>query len=285
MIAGTLAQLDEPADDILESALTTGTPGKLPALYVEESQTLLEGEQVIQGGSAAGRVKDTRSEIAIPTDQDGNPTTIDVDREDTKRQMATDWVADVRKTGIIAAESTGDEEPYPFPFDLVAAQTNRSVQLLQFDIAEMYSAWKRDDALLEVWMRGAEFGDGTTIEYHQEAGNDTPNVGLGFSATHGGVVLSGVIYKSGYLALHNSGSPVQFIQFVEERILPYALSADDEESDQSTLDDVGPSECDECGRETDSIEEHGDEELCVVCHNKRVEETEEYAEAAAGGDD
>lgn len=285
MIAGTLAQLDEPADDILESALSKGTPGKLPALHVEDSQTLLEGEQIIQSGSAAGRVKDTRAEIGISTDQDGNPSRIEVDREKTKRQMATDWVADVRETGIIAAESTGEQEPYPFPFDLVAAQTNRSVTLLQFDIAEMYSDWVQDETLLDVWMRGAEFNDGTTIEYHQDASNDTPNVGLGFSATHGGTVMSGVVYKSGYLALHNSESEVQFIQFVEDRILPYAYTADDEEDAQSTLDDVGPSECDKCGRETDSIEQHGDEKLCVVCDDKRKEETEEYAEAAAGGDD
>jgi hypothetical protein len=107
-----------------------------------------------------------------------------------------------------------------------------------------------------------------------DAADDQPaTIGLGFTRPWGGSVFEGVVYESGYLALYDCSRPTEFVQFVEDEILPYCSTP--ESAEQVLLGDHGedgeedgPDTCEECGRESDTMEDG----LCIVCRDKREEE-------------
>jgi hypothetical protein len=286
MIAGTLVQLEDPADERLNS--TFGDGDRLPALEVSSTQSSFD-DRPIQRGTAAGTVQESFQEVFVSEDNDGDCRVV-TEPEERHTTVATDWVADVTGTGLIAIESIQGPGEFDFPLDLFAARTDRRPQRLEVDVEKLHMAWDDDGVLGDVWMRGADAGDGASIDYHQRANAEEPaTIGFGFERPWNGTIMEGVVYESGYVAAYNESRPTQFIRFVEEEMLPYAEVPDESSAAQTTLGDDSDPECEECGRETDSVDDTG---LCVVCRDKQEEDAEgeefgnlDTVHVADGGDE
>lgn len=230
MIAGTLAVLDEPAEPLESWFRNRG----LPALVVEDSQDALDAddtdsERPIQRGKAAARAEENRRVVDVGVNTDGEPIALDERYEPHPVDVATEWVADVTRSGIIAAESVHDDGPLPFPFDLFYSLTGQRPRQQWIDVRELKWAWDREDVLVDVWMAGEEDfeSDGAAISYHDAAEADTEtSLGLGFAREWGGRVYRGVVYPSGYLAIHSSVTPAAYVEFAEETVLPFAETKD-----------------------------------------------------------
>lgn len=264
MQAGTLALLDEPAEDTVESFTSRPT-----ALDVRGTQEYLDGARV-QHGLATSDVEQTTREITVAGG--GN---IEVNSVPARTTVATEWVADVTDAGFVAAASTAGSDP-TFPFNIFRAQTRRELTPARLDVGAFVDS--RDDITL--WMSGSKVETGETqpndasMEYGREANQAGGNVGVGFETGWEGTTARGVLYASGYVAAYNSSwGPMQFAQFVRDVVLPVAEVPEDDESEQATLGDSET--CAGCDRET----ELNDDDLCIVCQDRQDEE------AAAGGDD
>ena len=262
MITGTIA-LVEPQDEPLESWYHDDET-HLPALQVEDTQTSFD-DRPVQTGIAAGYDDTTRQSVSISIDPDGNPSGITVNREDDRKRIATEWVADVTGSGLVAIESVAGDGEFDFPLDLFYTRLGLQPERQFIDVEELYVAWDREDVLGDIWLAAGEDMQGTSIDYHGNADGETlPSIGLGFERPWGGTVMEGVVYASGYVAVYNTTHASQFVRFVEEELLPYRYT---EESAQQRL--LGDSEdeedeaCERCGRESDSIEDG----LCIVCRD------------------
>ncbi|QLH81011.1 hypothetical protein [Halosimplex pelagicum] len=277
MIAGTLARLDEPADEPLDS---TFGDGGFPALEVSTTQDSFD-DRPVQAGTVAGHVREPTRDVFISEDQSGDKRIV-TERDERRETIATDWVADVTGTGLVVAESVQGSSPFAFPLDLFAARTDRQPERLVVDVEALHMAWNDAGTLGNVWMRGADGGDGASIDYHQQASADEPaTIGFGFSRPWNGTVMQGVVYESGYVAVYNEDRPTAFVRFLEEELLDYAAPEDDD-GQQATLGEAADEpECDRCGRETDSVDDTG---YCVVCRDKRDEDGEDDGEAYANLD-
>lgn len=238
MIAGSLAVLERPADGPLEGYLHDRG---YPALAVTRTQEGLDGTP-IQDARAAARIDDTRRDVHTGRDLD-NDVFVDVDPVKTTTEVATNIVCDVTESGVVLAESVYGDEP-AFPYDVVWNVTSRKPVPQQIAVADMHRAWSRDDVLGDVWMTGADGGDGARIAYHDRAnGRDTPTIGLGFERPWDGAAIRGVCYQSGYVALYSANSSSEGVRFVAEELLPYCSEKDDGDDPQASVsdfaDDVG----------------------------------------------
>jgi len=272
MIAGTLALLEEPVDEPLD---TWFRDRDLPAIHVERTQTSFD-DRPVQQGTAATRVETTRRDAAVAVNAEGEAIALDVTDEPAMQDVSSEWVADITGSGLVAAESLTGTDEYAFPFDIIAARTERSLQRVYINVAKLHSAWSEEDALGDVWMTGTDDEDSASIQYHDAADVETkPTIGLGFVRPWNGTVERGVVYESGYVAIYSSNTASSFVRFVEEELLPYRYEQEDD-AEQTTLTDDGDETptCDECGRESNSVGEilPG---LCIVCGDKKAEEIKE----------
>lgn len=223
MFAGSIARLDRPTDEPLS---TTFRDGQLPGLDVRNTQTRMDAPAV-QTGKAANTIQVDQQQIVVSTDNDGDTRLSDY-REPTPVRVVTNWVADPQESGLIAAESTGGDGPFDFPFDIFAAVTDRTPERLKVNIEQMYDDWQADGSINDVWMNGTDDGERSAIGYHERAdASQRPNIGIGFVRAHGNTVQRGVVYESGYVALYNCNSAAAFVSFVAECILPFCYRADD----------------------------------------------------------
>lgn len=254
MIAGTIALLDEPADDDLES-----DSSGFVTLDVHDAQEYLDGATV-QNGRACSLVEGTKEEIHVTE----HGTTIEVETVGTRERVWTDWVADVSDAGFVAAERTAGSDP-AFPFDLFEAATRTDVSVARIDPAAFVR--QREDCSL--WFSGSKTETGENqpndakMAYGQDASQAGGNVGVGFKTGWNGTTVRGTLYASGYVAVYrDTWGPVQFAAFVRDAILPVAsVPEDDEEGEQSTLG----AECDRCGREPVGPENGLTDGLCITC--------------------
>lgn len=232
MIAGTLARLQEPAAEALTD---TYNGSDLPALDVRTTQRTLD-DRPIQQGYAGTRLEVDQQVVDVAVGRDGTPGALDVHTEPEMTDIATEWVADVTGTGVIAAESVAGPDRWAFPFDLFATITDRTPDRLGVDIEAMHEAWVmgEEDGLADAWMVGQDDGESTEMQYHDAAEVTTqPTFGLGFVKPWNNTVSRGVAYESGYVAVYNATSAEAFIRFVGDAILPYTYPR--EESEQTTL--------------------------------------------------
>lgn len=246
MIAGSLAVLAETVADPLESYYRHSANR---ALDVEATQQSFDGTNV-QSGLAVDSIDATETRVDFIADGD-EYVGVDVEREDTAETVATEWVADVQNTGVVAAESTADTGGLqPFPFELIGSQAGAEVTPVRLDVQSLYAEWVDTDRLEEIWLKGVEEEPeddddpgGVSFDYHAraETGGDHADVGVGFRLRWGGMVARGVAYSSGYVAVYNASTAGEFVEFAAEEILPHALEVEADEADdaQSTLDDVG----------------------------------------------
>jgi len=151
VIAGTLAQFDDPAPEPIEPFLG---PGEYPAVTVETTQETVDAATP-QTGQVAGRVKESRTDVFTGEDDRGEPF-IEVDREDTVTPIATDWYADVTGAGIVLAESIAENVELPFPFDVFGGVTEQPIERQQIDVAALYKSWQAGGGLNDVWMAGTD---------------------------------------------------------------------------------------------------------------------------------
>jgi hypothetical protein len=228
MQAGQIARLNRPAPERLTD--TTEESHSLPALAVNSSQTDLEHDGVVQDCTAAARVAVEREQALV---YDGGITT---DRVEGREEVVSDVVADVTGTGLVVAERVAGSGRYPFPYDMIAAQTGRDLSQYELDIREFVEQFD-DDQLRDTWMTGVDNGDGVSIDYNQNANRDDApraSVGLGFSLVWNDVHAEGVVYKSGYVAIYSSWTAEVFLEFVDDAIMPVAHVAEDDGA-QATL--------------------------------------------------
>lgn len=236
MHAGTLALLDDPADEPLESwAKHDDFP---PVLVVDQTQDSLSGDSVAQTGTVAARVSSTGKDIDVGRDSQG--PFIDVQHTDTVETLVTDWVADVTGEGIVVAGSVAaDDEQFPFPFDVFTARTDSRCRRQAIDIETLGRTWANDGVLSDVWMAGDKVGDAVNIRYHNTRESDAQNVsiGLGFERTYEGSVARGIVYAGGYVAIWRDWTAAKFCQFVADELLPFAERFD-YEAEQADLSEV-----------------------------------------------
>ncbi len=235
MIAGTLALLEEPARDELESFASGG----FATLDVHETQEYLDGAS-IQEGLACNTVESTEEEIHV------TGTAIDVEEISSRSRVYTDWVADVTDAGFVVAERTSGNEP-TFPFDLFEARTDRDVDQAVIHPGRFVRAQEREEQLADIWYAGDKEPNGSDLEpddvemgYGADASTATArdaSIGVGFKTRWNGTVVKGICYRSGYVAIFNeSWGPVQFGRYLREQILPHAEVPDpDDETEQDTL--------------------------------------------------
>ncbi|PSP80151.1 hypothetical protein BRC81_02880 [Halobacteriales archaeon QS_1_68_20] len=237
MIAGTLALLESPAEDPLETWSNDGSP---PALDVRDTQQNLDGGSVVQHGVAAGRVTRTRVDVDVAPNG-----TILTTSDEVPQEVTSEWVADVTGSGLVVAESVYGSGEFAFPFDVIASQTNERPEQLAIDVESLGRSWEADeeDGLLDTWMVGRDDGEGARISYHQDAHPTDAReatIGLGFERDWRGTVARGVVYRSGYVAIWRDWTHAVFCRFVEQELLPFAfVPEDDEEAEQTTLDESG----------------------------------------------
>lgn len=240
MYAGTLAQLERPADDPVQSWCR---PDDSRALDVRTTQHGLGDDRPVQHGYAAAEVETTETDVAV-LGSDANPT-VDVERRDTRERVATEWTADLTGTGVVAAESVHPAEPLPFPFGMFSARTGSDVVPLVVDVAELKDAWESDDRIRSLWLKGekpAPDSDAAALAYNASADVDgQANIGVGFNLRWSGSVARGVVYESGYLALYSAETETAFMSFIRDEILEHSTAvdpSDDGDDDQTTLSDV-----------------------------------------------
>jgi len=235
MYAGTLTLLRKPADEALESTFNNG---RLPALEVSGTQQTF-ANRPIQHGTAADYITSEQKVPEVATMANSDERRIVMEQREGSQPVATDWVADVTGTGLIAIESIAGEGMLDFPLGLFYNQTGQQPLRQYVNVNQLFRTWDRDDVLGDVWMTSAEFGDGATIAYHDDADGTEPTNGLGFKRPWNGSAVRGVVYESGYLALYDCGAPADFAHFVEDELLEYMTDGDEEDGVQATLVDSG----------------------------------------------
>jgi hypothetical protein len=227
MLAGQLATINEPTEKRLED--TTESDPTMPALAVNSTQTDLERDGAIQHCTAAGRVEEEIQEALV---YEGG---ISTDTVPQRTDVVSDLVADVTGTGIVVAERTAGDGLYPFPYDLVAAQTGAGVTQYEINTAAFARQFS-DDELRDTWMVGVDDGEGVSMDYNTRANrDDAPDatVGLGFVLSWQNAVAEGVVYESGYVAIYSAWTAPVFVEFLDDVVLPVAEPV--EEAQQATL--------------------------------------------------
>jgi len=240
MIAGTIAVLETTKDEPLSDSFAEG--GQLPGLSVESTQTSFD-DRPVQEGTVAGEVATTREDITVGQNSDGEAVAIDVDRVETRKMKATNFVADVTGSGLIVPESVAGDGDFDFPLGTFWSVCGSAPVRQQFNIGQLHRDWQDKDVLGDVWMVGQNPGDGASMNYHKSADeNATATFGLGFRRTWDNSVMEGVVYASGYVAIYNTSHISRFIRFVETEILPHSQGSDEEPdpvdvNDEETEDD------------------------------------------------
>jgi len=269
MIAGTLAVLEDTADEPLESWFRGKS--SLPALEVKKTQSSFD-DRPIQSGVAADAVTRETKVPEVTVTIDGEPSGITEEPREQGERISTDWVADVTGTGLIAIESVDGDGMLDFPLDLFYNLAGSKPVRQRVDIEALHIAWSDEDSLGDVWLNAADGGDGARIDYHQQADPEQKaTIGLGFERPWNGTVMRGVVYESGYCAVYNCSRPTEFVRFVEEELLPFC-DDDDGDAAQQLLGQSGDQsddsddseECDRCGRDAD-LSDYDGGRYCAVC--------------------
>ncbi len=241
MIAGQLALLSEPAEEPLESTHDQTSR----ALEVEETQTYLDDELVIQSGTVAGEVVKQDERVLI----DG--TTIETEIRNVRRKVASKFVADVDGEGWILAERTHtsdlEHEPdWPFnEFQQLAKAEIAPVRLKPWEFVRRQRDEGRDWTV-EMATRERNLDD-VSIDWGTAQKYDAVNADVGVAlTTHWrDMFVRLVIYASGYLAIWEPDEmkPELLGRFLDEEIVPIATFADGveieetEEAEQVTIED------------------------------------------------
>ncbi|AXR80986.1 hypothetical protein [Natrarchaeobaculum sulfurireducens] len=244
MIAGQLGFLSEPAAEPLENYHDqTGR-----AVHIENTNTYLDDELVIQSGMVAGDVPKQDERVLL----DGHE--IETETRKVSRRVASEFVADVDGEGWILAERTHssdlDHEPdWPFnEFSKVAGPEIAPVRLKPWEFVRNQ---RDEDRTFTVEMATHESNlDDVSIEWGHGALKSkavNADVGVALTTFWNDVHVRLVIYASGYLAIWEPSEmkPELLGRFIHDEIVPIATFEDDAEPqeeqgvEQSTLGDSG----------------------------------------------
>jgi len=229
MIAGTLALLEEPADDPLDNHYDSG--GR--AVDVEASHTYLDGYRV-QTGTIAGDVTTERERVSL------SGSSIEVERRPTSKKAASEFVADVTDQGWVLAErtwSTEEEHRPDWPFSDLQILTGQTIVPMALDPGEFVENQLDADRSPSVEMRTIEGADGTEISWTNTTGSQgtLANVGVALRTQWQGMYLRLVVYESGYVAIWEPEdmAPEALGRFVHEEIVPVAEPLEDQDEDET----------------------------------------------------
>ncbi|AXR78968.1 hypothetical protein [Natrarchaeobaculum sulfurireducens] len=244
MIAGQLGFLSEPASEPLENYHDqTGR-----AVHVEETQTYLDDELIIQSGMVAGDVPKQTERVLL----DGHE--IDTETRTVSRRVASKFVADVSGEGWVLAERThsSDLEHEPdWPFNEFSKVTGPEISPVRLKPWEFVRTQRDEGRTFTVEMSTNESNlDDVSIEWGHGALKATAvnaDVGVALTTFWNDVHIRLVIYASGYLAIWEPAEmkPELLGRFINEEIVPIATfdpAAEPEEKqgvEQSTLGDSG----------------------------------------------
>jgi hypothetical protein len=234
VIAGTIGLLADAADEPLEPHASGG----FDTLDVRETQTYLDGSTV-QHGRACATVETEQETIYV----DGS--TIETERVPGEHRIYTEWVADVTDAGFVCAERTHPGDP-PWPFGMFRALSGQRVVPAVLYPGAFLARQRDADRSYDIWMAGRreetddEEVNNVDISYGAEALSKDAiqaEIGVGFKTDWRSTVVSGVLYASGYVAIHTPQrwGAAQFSRFVVDEILPVAEpDTDDEEQFRQT---------------------------------------------------
>lgn len=225
MIGGTVVMLDQALNEPIESTYQ-GTD--LPAINVMETQSSFD-DRPIQKGEAADRTETNERQVDVVVNAAGEPKALDTRIEPVMSHQYTEWVADFTCSGLLVIESIAGDGDLDFPLDLFWNVTGQRINRVWINIEELHRGWSSDGNLGNVWMRGADAGDGATIEYHEACNvDDSATIGLGFNRAWRGTVMHGVVYDSGYVALYNCNVASRAVRFIEDELLPFTDVIEDD---------------------------------------------------------
>jgi len=242
----------------------------LPAATASRTQ-YLDG-CVIHDGTLAGRIDE---DVRVPVVADDRIVT---ETEEQPRRIQTDYYVDLN--GGWAGVDSGDGKRLLSDYLVTrAGVVPEDVELDLEGFAERLGDNVETNGI--VYSQSVEDGHGRdaagSLWKRDASPHKIPAEGvsvLSVRYTWDGTLVDAMLAASGYVAVYNDGwSAETFARWVATEVEPY-LDADLGTDDQQTL---GTPTCDDCGRETETLEPHGDEDLCVVCHDGRVEETEAEA--------
>ncbi|WP_135535350.1 hypothetical protein [Halostella pelagica] len=243
-----------------------------PFAIEPEEITYLDGGASITTGRACDSVDTETEEIYIADEA------IITERTEGREHVLTEFTADI-DAGFVTIDR-GDGE---FLWERLELQFGVDIERAVLDL----DSWARDlDAQgADVWQvgwdrdMGPDDGDQETgVAYHRDARLDGHLADggitqLGFRYDWDGTIMRGAAAASGYVAVFRSLSDAAWGRWLREEILPHAGIPDPEdESEQQELPDGEPDdarECEQCGRESDSV---GDDGYCIVCRDKLQEE-------------
>jgi hypothetical protein len=288
VIAGTLAKLRDPVDELLGSATADGG---LPALEVEESQETLDG-RIVQSGVAADTVLEPCEDVSV-TDRDGD-VSINTEHDEHRVETTSEWIADVQNSGLLCAASARGDGDFAFPFGLLGARTSGRPERLEVDVRALKDRWEAEDAIRETTMVGDGGEDATSLKYGPAAhSGDRASLGLGFEVETDFDIIEGVVWRSGYVACYDVDLTERFVGFVLEEIWPhcYVPEDDDVDSEQQTLGEATEPEedlreCIRCGatEENVTIVELLDEDVCLTCNDAWQEDRWSLEEVKDGAE-
>jgi hypothetical protein len=234
MIAGTLALLEEPADEPLEDYHDSGRR----AVDVDASHTYLDSYRV-QTGRIAGRVSTETERVIV----DGSH--VEIERRDTEETVATPFVADVTDDGWILAErthSTDEEHRPPWPFSQFQVVTGANVTPMGLDVPAFVERQEREgrNVSIEMTSHEREHSGDTRINWERrnlEQGKRA-NVGAALTVEWRGEFVRLVVYESGYTAIWEpeNAAPSLVARFVHDELIPVAVPLDEDEGDEETTE-------------------------------------------------
>ena len=237
MIAGTLAFLDEPVDEPIQSRYDRGVRG----IDVDVSISYLDGRSV-QTGVVAGRVTEQQEDILIGDDS------IDINTKKSETMAAAEWVADVQDDGWILADrthTTDDEHLPDWPFSQFQQALGVEMRPMGIDVQEFVKNQReagRDFSAEMATQKGSE-SENVEINWgHKKVSNDDAlqsNVGCALTVNWEGTFQRLVVYESGYAAIWSAEDiSAKVARFVTEEIVPVAIPMHEVEQDSDDEDAV-----------------------------------------------
>lgn len=238
--------------------------GGLPAATASRTE-YLDG-RVIHDGTLAGRI-DEDVRVPVVTDE-----AIVTETETRPRAVKTEYVADL-DGGWAGVDSSDGERLLA---DYLSARAGVIPEAVELDL-EGFAESLPDDVETNgiVYSQSIDEGHGRdaagSLWKRDAKPHKIPTEGvsaLAVTYTWDGMLVEAMLAASGYVAVYRHWGAETFARWVAAEIEPF-LDVETETPSQQTLD---TETCDDCGRESENLEPHGDEMLCPVCLNGRIEE-------------
>lgn len=236
------------------------------AIDVCETMTYLDGDAIQHG--YAGTYQTSEQDVpAISGD------TVEFETRDVREPVATEFFADL-ETGYVCVDSSAGA--FMFGADgLVRRAAHVDVVRAHLNVPAFAKALTETYDNPTWWQVGwKEEEDGDTLDAgvsyhrgtreHDPTSNNTSQLGFAFRRSNGEYVR-GTCAQSGYVEVYEPAWGADAMaRWLRDDVLPHCSLPADDSGEQTSFTPT----CQECGRESDSVEDG----LCIVCQSKNDEE-------------